>query len=230
MIRIAILEHEKETKEIVFLLARVFRQNDWVFRHYFKASELARKMKEESYQIFIFDEMFRSPRMESVFVHDNPDAVFIYLCEDPLVTRGNDDRERIFYLGKNSLAAGLDSISQRLVSQSSQNDHYTLVYDGTHVNIPYQEIFYVEKIEKMVWFHTRKGVFHKRMNMSDLEKLFSPYGFLRVHVSYLVNRKHIRSWHKEDVELVTGDLVPLSRAQKRRLRQEKDVPVSGERV
>lgn len=56
MIRIAILEHEKETKEIVFLLARVFRQNDWVFRHYFKASELARKMKEESYQIFIFDE------------------------------------------------------------------------------------------------------------------------------------------------------------------------------
>ena len=222
MIRVAILEHEKETKDIVFLLARVFRQTDWVFRHYFKASELAKRMKEEPYQVFIFDEMFKSPRMESVFVHDNPDAVLIYLCEDPLKAKAGDDRERIFYLSKNSLTAGLESISQRLIAQSSQNDNYTLIYDGTHVNIPYQEIYYVEKIEKMVWFHTRKGVFHKRMNMSDLEKLFAPYGFLRVHVSYLVNRKHIRSWNKEDVELNNGQVIPLSRAQKRKLRQEKE--------
>ena len=228
MIRIAILEHEKETKDIVFLLSRVLNRADWVFRHYFKASELAKRMKEESYQIFIFDEIFKSPRMESVFVHDNPDAVFIYLCRDPEQLRAEDNWERIFYLGKDSLASGLESISRRLIAQSSQNDNYTLIYDGTHVNIPYQEIYYVEKIEKMVWFHTKKGVFHKRMNMSDLEKIFAPYGFLRVHVSYLVNRKHIRAWNKEDVELVTSALIPLSRAQKRKLRNEKELDPARE--
>lgn len=220
MIRIAILEHEKETKDIVFLLAKAFRDTDWVFRHYFKASELAKRMKEEDYQVFIFDEIFRSPRLESVFVHDNPDAVFVYLCKDPVVTKGNDDRERVFYLSKDLLASGLDSIVPGLLAQSHQNDIYTLVYDGTRVNLPYQEIYYVEKIEKMVWFHTRKGKFHKRMNMADLEKLFAPYGFLRVHVSYLVNRKHILSWNKDDVQLVTGDRIPLSRSQKRKLKQE----------
>lgn len=31
MIRIAILEHEKETKDIVFLLSRVLNRADWVF-------------------------------------------------------------------------------------------------------------------------------------------------------------------------------------------------------
>lgn len=218
MIRIAILEHEKETKDVTFLLAKLFKDTDWVFRHYFKASELAKKMKEETYQIFIFDELFKSPRLESVFVHDNPNAVFLYICDDPQAMGAKDQRQRIFYLDRNNLAWDLEKQMPAIRSQCVQSEVYTLIYDGTHVNIPYQDIYYLEKMEKMVYFHTRKGVFHKRMNMSDLETLFAPYGFLRVHVSYLVNRKHILSWDKEDVELVNKERIPLSRAQKRKLK------------
>ena len=78
-------------------------------------------------------------------------------------------------------------------------------------------IMILDKMEKMIYFHTKKGEFHERANMSDLEKVFTPYGFLRVHVSYLVNAIHIVAWYKDEVELDNGDRIPLSRQQKRKI-------------
>lgn len=225
MIRIAILEYEKETKDIVFELAKIFKNSDWLFRHFWKASNLAKAMKEEEYQIFIFDEMFKSPRLESVFVHDNPNSLFIYVCANALKASNNDQRERIFYIEKDKLASNLNDLSAAILSQAKQSELYNLSYAGVDVNLPYQDIYYLEKIDKMVYFHTRKGEFHERNNMSDLESILSPFGFLRVHVSYLVNAKHIIAWYKDEVELINGQKIPLSRAQKRRInasRKSKD--------
>ena len=108
-----------------------------------------------------------------------------------------------------------------ILKQSIQTDLYRLTYNGVDVNLPYEEIYYLEKIDKMVYFHTKKGEFHQRINMSQLETLFSPYGFLRVHVSFLVNEKHIASWYKDEVELTTGKRIPLSRQQKRKISANK---------
>lgn len=217
MIRIAILEYEKETKDIVFQLSKMFCKTDWTFRHYWKASELAKAMKEESYQIFIFDEMFKNPRLESVFVHDNPNALFIYVCTNVAQVRGTDQRARILYIEKDKLVEDLEENQKVILSQSLQNDVYSFSYSGVHVNLPYEDIYYLEKIEKMVYFHTKKGVFKKRINMSELEEVFEPYGFLRVHVSFLVNSKHIISWDKDEVEMIQGDKIPLSRQQRRKI-------------
>lgn len=217
MIRVAILEYEKETKEIVFQLSKMFNKTDWTFRHYWKASELAKAMKEESYQIFIFDEMFKNPRLESVFVHDNPNSIFIYVCENSQAVRADDQRERILYIDKEDVAKHLEENKKMIVSQSIQNDVYSFSYSGVHVNLPYEDIYYLEKIEKMVYFHTKKGVFKKRTNMSELEEVFEPYGFLRVHVSFLVNAKYIVSWNKEEVEMLQGNRIPFSRQQRRKI-------------
>lgn len=221
MIRVAILEYEKETKEIVFALSSTFQEVDWLFRHYWKASLLAKKCKEEEYQIFIFDEMFKTQRLESVFVHDNPNALFIYVCQNPEQIKSDDQRNRVFYIKKDNLQEEIRRISPDILSQAKQSELYTLSYDGVHVNLPYQDIYYLEKIDKMVYFHTKKGQFHERTNMSDLETLLAPYGFLRTHVSYLVNQKHIVAWYKDEVEIVGSYKLPLSRAQKRKLALEK---------
>lgn len=217
MIRIAILEYEKETKDIVFELSKMFCKVDWTFRHYRKASDLAKAMKDEEYHLFIFDEMFKTTRLESVFVHDNPNALFIYVCSDVEKIRQNDQRSRILYVDKTDLVSSLRSYEETIITQTQQVDLYNLSYDGVHVNLAYEDIYYLEKIDKMVYFQTKKGRFHKRANMSELETVFKPYGFLRVHVSYLVNMKHIVAWYKDEVEIVTGQRIPLSRAQKRKI-------------
>lgn len=217
MIRVAILEYEKETKDIVFELSKIFAKTDWTFRHYRKASDLAKAMKDEEYHLFIFDEMFKTVRLESVFVHDNPNALFVYVCEDADTTRKDDQRSRIIYIEKDKLVEDLKKNESVIIKQCSQVELYNLSYDGVHVNLPYEDIYYLEKVDKMVYFHTKKGEFHKRTNMSESEKLFEPYGFIRVHVSYLVNTKHIVSWYKDEVELSTQEKIPVSRSHKRRL-------------
>lgn len=216
MIKVAILEREKESKDIIFLLGEYFKETDWTFRHFYKASELARAMKNESYQIFVFDEIFKTPRLESVFVHDNPSAIFIYICEDPGLIRNGDTRERIFYISKERLLEDFESIKGNIVAQSRQREVYSMTFNGIQIDIPVEDIYYMEKIDKNVYFYTRKGVFHRRYNMMDLEEYFEKYGFLRVHVSYIVNGKYITAIFRDEVEINHEKRVPLSRAQKKK--------------
>lgn len=217
MIYVAILEHEKETKEIVFQLGNFLRKVPWTFRHYYKASELAKAAKEEKYQIFIFDEMFRTPRFESVFVHDNPSSLIIYLCDDPQPLREAEERKRVLYLSKSHLVEDLQEIESLIQSQARQEEVYTISCHGTKVELPINEIYYLEKKGKNVYFHTAKGVFHRRMFLVDLEDFFEPYGIVRVHVSYLVNRKYITSVTRNEITINNSVTVPLSRQHKRRL-------------
>ena len=126
MINVAILEHEKESKEIIFQLGNILRKVPWTFRHYYKASELAKAAKEEDYQIFIFDEMFRTPRFESVFVHDHPAALIIYVCADPHSLQAEEERERVLYISKNRLIPDLQEIADKIQSQARQEEIYPL--------------------------------------------------------------------------------------------------------
>ena len=202
MIKVAILEYEKETKDIVFQLSKLFMHEDWCFRHYLKASDLAKRMKEEEYQLFVFDEMFKTNRIESVFVHDNLNAIVIYVCENPIKTRGDDESS---------------AYDQMIRSQCIQSHVYEFNYDGVRMNLSYEDIYYLEKNEKMVYFYTKKGVFHKRDSMNALEEVFKEFGFLRVHVSYIVNSKYIVAWYKDEVELINKVLIPVSRGKKRKI-------------
>jgi DNA-binding LytR/AlgR family response regulator len=169
----------------------------------------------------VFDEIFKTPRLESIFGHDNLNAIFIYVCSNVDKIKRQDQRARILYISKDNIEKEMERCSDIIRWQCAQSDLYNLVYDGVNVNLPYDDIYYMEKIEKLVYFHTKKGVFHKRTNMSDLEEEFSAYGFIRTHVSYLVNEKHIVAWFKDEVDLDTGKRVPLSRAQKRKILSRK---------
>ncbi|MEY8379983.1 LytR/AlgR family response regulator transcription factor [Ileibacterium valens] len=216
MIKAAILEREKESKDIIFLLGEYFREVDWTFRHFYKASELAKAMKNEQYQIFVFDEIFKSPRLESVFVHDNPTAIFIFVCENPEEIKNGDTRERIFYISKAAMTEDLEKIRSIIVGLVRQKEVYSFTYNSIQIDIPIEDIFYMEKIEKNVYFYTRIGTFHRRLNMVNLEEYFTRYGFMRVHVSYIVNTKYITGIFHDEVEINREKRIPLSRSQKKK--------------
>ncbi|MDD7280420.1 LytR/AlgR family response regulator transcription factor [Floccifex sp.] len=222
MIKIAFLEYENEIKELSYLMAKTFHEQDWTFRIYSKASDLMKGMKNESYQIFVFDEIFKTPRIESVFVHDNPNAVFVFVVENKYKYIKEDKRGRILYIEKNHIQEQYENIQNSLLKQSKQSDIYHLNYDRVNVNLPYEEIYYLEKDDKMVYFYTKKGKFHQRINIGEMEEIFVPYGFIRIHVSYLVNEKYILAWYKDKVELTTGEVLPLSRLQKQKILASKN--------
>lgn len=47
--------------------------------------------------------------------------------------------------------------------------------------------------------------------MSEYDEMLEDRGFIRIHKSYLVNRRYIASCEKSDVKLTCGGLLPLSR-------------------
>lgn len=53
--------------------------------------------------------------------------------------------------------------------------------------------------------------------LKKIEELLSRYGFLRVHQSFLVNPKHIKSLHKTTLLLSTGNEIKVSRRKKTEL-------------
>lgn len=230
MIRIAFLTYEQETKDTVFVLSQLLNDQDWGFRHYYKASRLAKACESVNFQVFVFDEMFKTNRMESVFVHDHPQALFLYICANATKAMGDDQRGRVRYIQKDKIETDLLDMKEWLLSSLHQEDIYYFAYGGVRVNLPYEDIYYLEKIDKMVYFHTKKGVFHKRINISELEKTFEPYGFLRVHVSYLVNQKYITSWFNDMVELKDSIQIPVSRSQHRKIRARQRVTDSNHAI
>lgn len=56
-----------------------------------------------------------------------------------------------------------------------------------------------------------------RMKLSQVKEAIEHYGFIRVHVSYLINEAYIDSVHANELILVTGQSIQISRSYKRKV-------------
>jgi hypothetical protein len=74
------------------------------------------------------------------------------------------------------------------------------------------DIHYIESLSDYVKVKTREGSFITRERISKLTESL-PDHFIRVHRSFLVNRVHINTFSKEQVE-VSGTRIPISRSYK----------------
>lgn len=98
------------------------------------------------------------------------------------------------------------------------------VIEGTKGSLAVQlsEIIYIESMKKTQYVHI-KGVEEPFEASSSLEKfleLFSGYGFLQPHKSFLVNYIYIRYIDKNEITLTTGEFIPVSRRRLESLREE----------
>ena len=75
------------------------------------------------------------------------------------------------------------------------------------------EIYYLEKDNKNIIYHTKKGDFSERKSMKDVEDYFSQYGFIRIHSTYMVNFTHIDRVETEFVYL-KNEALPIARARR----------------
>lgn len=70
------------------------------------------------------------------------------------------------------------------------------------------DIYYLLKNEREAKCLSRK------YSLSQLERLTKDYGFLRVHKSYLVNYRYIKSINAKSVVISNGDEIPISHGRK----------------
>lgn len=83
-------------------------------------------------------------------------------------------------------------------------------------------LLYVESEKhKLIFFYQEEKLMGYQMyeKLDHMEKELAPYGFLRIHKSYLVNMRHIRRINNYVAELSTGEELPVPRTRYQTVKQ-----------
>lgn len=104
----------------------------------------------------------------------------------------------------------LEPCLKRLVKLCGKNDHYSIKTGRDIVRLPLNDIYYLEKQKNYVYFHTARGCFPERTSLDNKSDLLAK-GFLRTHIGYMVNIRHIEKLSSAEICLSDGTSVPLSK-------------------
>lgn len=101
---------------------------------------------------------------------------------------------------------------------STQNERFAFRFEKRIYQLPLREIVYFESNLRVIYIHgkDREYRFYGKLNQvqEQMEKM-SRY-FIRIQRSYLVNYYHILSMNGKEVELITGEKLPVSKEYKDR--------------
>lgn len=119
-----------------------------------------------------------------------------------------------YFLPKDNLADTLSECLNDLIEEIDRNSlrlEFSFV-EGT-VKLAVDEIIYIETARHKNIFYTTKGEFSIYKKMDELESELDKYGFVRVHLSFLINMRYIAKLGSYLLTLTNGKeiSVPKSR-------------------
>lgn len=97
------------------------------------------------------------------------------------------------------------------------SDHIILhVEDGpVEVLLRVKNIYYIEAQDKRVRVVLKDTAFSDRRGIDEIERALAGEDFFRVHRSYLINFRYVARLDKNEILLVSGEQIPLSRLRKK---------------
>lgn len=100
--------------------------------------------------------------------------------------------------------------SETLVTQASDG-FLSVRSDRKQLNVLVSDIAYVESLDNYVKIHLIDRVIVTRESISALEQRLESFSFVRIHRSYLVNAKLVKTLTSEHVEMLSKEL-PFGRS------------------
>ena len=98
------------------------------------------------------------------------------------------------------------------------------ISDRHRINIPMDDIAYVESNDSEVWIHTTDGAAHRtKTTISQWESILDNGNFLRIHRAYIINTIHTSTYHPTSVEM-SGCELPISRKYREMVKQKFSPP------
>lgn len=73
------------------------------------------------------------------------------------------------------------------------------------------DIYYLKISKHDIAIHTEQKIYHKYGTLSNELKILAPYGFINCSQSCIVSLNKIRDIHHQDVTLVNGEILHMSR-------------------
>ena len=96
---------------------------------------------------------------------------------------------------------------------------YTIQTNAVIEAIPYQDIFYLQKVGKYVLIHHRNGQSKVRRTLNQAQSELDGGKFIRIDRSYIVNLTHVMSIIRYRLKLRNGVLLNVSQPRYAEVRQ-----------
>ena len=118
------------------------------------------------------------------------------------------------YILKSDLVNAFDRIFGECLKELSRSDDsfYTVKTASAVKNIPLNDILYFESNRRVLIVHTKNDEYSFYGKLDQVEKDLEGKDFIRTHQSYFVNAKKIKSVSKDSAELLSGEILPVSKS------------------
>lgn len=117
---------------------------------------------------------------------------------------------------RHELASAIRDIAKR----AAEYPVLTVQSGRSTLMLPTKEIYYCEVRDHSLAICYRDRAEEARITIGEMEKRLHPYGFLRCHASYLVNRRFIRRVGAQSLVLTNGREIPISQRRRKEFMEE----------
>lgn len=143
-----------------------------------------------------------------------PDVMLIYLTSySEYAVRGYEAKAFRYMIKPVTEEAMAEVFSDILNERINSKKLYLNCAEGESV-VPLNEIIYISSEDKYSVVYSNNEHFYDSNSLNFWEKTLAPYGFYRIHRSYLVNMAYHRSLGKSHIILEGGIELPISRRRK----------------
>ena len=218
MLQIAICDDDKKDLEVIHdcLSNTLFDVEDIQVSRYQSGKELITHLQEDpgGCDLLLLDiGMEPVNGMEAAgYIRDNKldlDIIFITKSTE-YVYQGYQYRAYAYIL-KDHLKENLPEVLVRYVEDLIQSEAYmNVASSGEMHRVPISAIRYIESNGRKLILHLTDDEISFYSKMSDIEEEMAKQGFVRIHQSYMVSKKAVRTLRKDSVALDDLEL-PVSR-------------------
>ncbi len=122
------------------------------------------------------------------------------------------DVEALHYLVIGRITtAKFDEVFRKAASKAEARTQESIVLScaGEQRRIIISQIYYFEVLNRIVTVHYQGGSFEFYSTLSKLEDSLTRRGFIRVHRAYLVSKRYISAFKRNEIILNNGTVIPV---------------------
>lgn len=165
-------------------------------------------MGKKSYQYISYD---NGIDVAKIVNREYGNTVVIFISGYTEYFEDSFEADPVYFLIKPIKKENFEKAMEKAIKKVSENDKKYLLVTGKEIKrVFYEEIYYAESFARKIKLHCTFGELEFYEKMDELEKQLQGE-FVRCHKSFLVNMEHIRCVDGNEITLLDGDQVPVSK-------------------
>ena len=145
-----------------------------------------------------------------------PNIVLIFVSSHESLVFQSYEYDTFWFMRKSALITDLKKAIDKYFARIVYNELYYVV---NAQKVYYKDILYIECNGHLITIKTADRTYSMCGSLKKLEEELTPYQFIRVHKSFLVNMKQINVMHNDKIILTDNSSVLLSKSRRAEVRK-----------